>query len=164
MAEDTIRIDVLLHELGKSMLEAQGQINAEVLGIPPGPEGLRTSVTISETEIDVKMVFEEDSSGVNIRPVSAGAARLADLDPGVLSSIRARLIAVPDEEVRPPVRKRRDVLDEVVSRPDIDRLRNIFGELRFEATYVSPARRWIVDVKEPKGETLRSIQIPDVSN
>ncbi|MCH8338393.1 MAG: hypothetical protein IH858_06065 [Chloroflexi bacterium] len=147
MKVDTVRIDALLRELGKSMLEAQTQINRDVTDRRPGPEGLRIGVTISETEIDVKMVFEDDSSGGAIRLVSAGAARLADLDPGVLSSIRARLLAVPEEEVRPPVRKMADVVDEVFARRDVRRLRNIFGELLAETAYVSAAGRWIVDIK-----------------
>lgn len=163
MAEDAIRVDALLGEIGRSMLEAQAKINTEALELPPGPEGLRTGVAISETEIDVKMVFEDDGSGVNIRPVAAGAARLADLDPGAFSSIRARLVAVPDEEARPPTRGPADVRREVLSRPDISRLRDIFGRLQVEATYVGATRRWIVDVKEPGGAILRSVQIPDAN-
>lgn len=161
MAKDKIRIDALLSEFGKSMLEAQAQINAEVLERPVGLEGLQTGIAISETEIDLKMVFDEDSSGVNIRPVSAGETRLADLNPGVLSGLRARLVAVPNEETRPPTRKQSEVRDQVLSRPDITRLQDIFGELQVETTYVGAARRWIVDVKEPKGQTLRRIQIDD---
>jgi hypothetical protein len=163
MADDTIRVDVLLRGLGRSMLEAQTQINTDALEQPPGPEGLRTGVAISETEIDVKMVFEDDGTGVNVRPVTAGAARLADLDPGVLSGIRARMVAVPDEEARPPTRSPANVREEVLSRPDIARLQDIFGELQVETTYVGAVQRWVVDVKEPGGAILRSIQIPDAT-
>ncbi len=162
MAKNTIRIDVLLREFGKSMLEAQAQLNATALEHPPDTEGLQIGVAISETEIDVKMIFEEDDSGVNIRLVSAGAARIADLDPGAFSSIHARLVAVPDEEVRPPTRKPPDIRAEVLDRPDIQRLKNIFGALTIETTYVNATGRWLVDVKEPEGMTLRSIQISDV--
>jgi hypothetical protein len=162
MAKNTIRIDVLLSEFGKSMLEAQAQPNAVALEHPPDTEGLQTGVAISETEIDVKMIFEEDDSGVSIRPVSAGVAGIADLDPGVFSSIHARLVAVPDEEVRPPTRKPPDIRAEVFDRPDIQRLKNIFGDLMVETTYVSAAGRWLVDVKEPEGMVLRSIQISDI--
>ncbi|MEQ8753009.1 MAG: hypothetical protein RID09_05735 [Coleofasciculus sp. G1-WW12-02] len=161
MANDKMRIDAFLSEFGKSMIQAQAQINAEVLEHPVGFEGLQTGIAISETEIDLKMVFDEDSSGVNIRPVSAGEARLADLNPGVLSGLRARLVAVPNEEIRPPVRKPSDIREQVLSRPDITRLQDVFGELQVEPTYVGAARRWIVDVKEPRGQTLRSIQISD---
>jgi len=163
MAEDTIRVDVLLRGLGRSMLEAQTQINTDALEQPPGPEGLRTGVAISETEIDVKMVFEDDGTGVNVRPVTAGAARLVDLDPGVLSGIRARLVAVPDEEARPPTRSPADVREEVLSRPDIARLQEIFGALQVETVYVGAVQRWVVDVKEPEGAILRSVQIPDAT-
>lgn len=163
MAEDTIRVDVLLGEIGRSVLEAQTRINADALERPPGPEGLRTGVAIGETEIDVKIVFEDDGSGVNVRPVAAGAARLAELDPGVLSGIRARLVTVPEEEARPPARSTADVREEVLSRPDISRLQGIFGQLQVESTYVGAARRWIVDVKEPGGAILRSIQIQDAT-
>jgi hypothetical protein len=163
MTEDAIRVDVLLRGLGRSILEAQTQINGDMLEQPPGPEGLRTGVAIGETEIDVKMVFEDDGSGVNIRPVTAGAARLAELDPGVLSGIRARLVAVPDEEARPPTRSPADVREEVLSRPDISRLQDVFGQLQVETTYVGAAQRWIVDVKEPGGAILRSVQILDAT-
>lgn len=163
MAEDTIRVDVLLRGVGQSMLEAQTQLNTAALEQPPGPEGLRTGVAISETEIDVKMVFEDDGSGVNVRPVTAGAARLSELDPGVLSGIRARLVAVADEEARPPSRSPADVRQEVLSSPDIIRLQEIFGELQVETTYVGAVQRWIVDVKEPGGAILRSVQITDAN-
>ncbi len=163
MAQDGVPINVFLTEFGRSMVEAQAKLNADTLERPPGPDGMRTTIAISETEIDLKMLFEDDGSGVNIRPVSAGTARLADLNPGVLSGLRARLVAVPNEEVRPPTRKLSDVRDEVLSRPDIRRLREVFGELQVETAYISSARRWIVDVKEPTGQTLRSMQIPDLS-
>ena len=163
MAEDTIRVDVLLGAIGSSILEAQNRINTDALERPPSPEGLRTGVAISETEIDVKMVFEDDGSGVNVRPVTAGATRLADLDPGVLSGIRARLVAVPDEEARPPARSPTDVRQEVLARPDIGRLQDVFGRLQVETTYVGAVRRWIVDVKEPGGAILRSVQISDAT-
>lgn len=161
MAEGAIGVDALLGKIGTSILDAQAQINANAQERTPGPEGLRTGVAISETEIEVKMVFEDDGSGANVRLMSAGAAQLADLDPGALSSIRARLVAVPDEEPRPPTRGSADVREEVFSRPDIDRLRGVFGRLQVETTYVGAAGRWIVDVKEPGGAILRSIQIPD---
>jgi hypothetical protein len=163
MAEDTIRVDLLLRGLGQSMLEAQTQLNTAALEQPPGPEGLRTGVAISETEIDVKMVFEDDGSGVNVRPVTAGATRLAELDPGVLSGIRARLVAVADEEARPPTLSPADVREQVLSNPDITRLQDIFGGLKVETTYVGAVQRWIVDVKEPGGAILRSVQIPDAT-
>jgi len=163
MAEDTIRVDLLLRGLGQSMLEAQTQLNTAALEQPPGPEGLRTGVAISETEIDVKMVFEDDGSGVNVRPVTAGATRLAELDPRVLSGIRARLVAVADEEARPPTLSPADVREQVLSNPDITRLQDIFGGLQVETTYVGAVQRWIVDVKEPGGAILRSVQIPDAT-
>jgi hypothetical protein len=163
MADDAIRVDLLLQGIGQSMLAAQTQLNTDALAQPPGPEGLRTNVAISETEIDVKMVFEDDGSGVNIRPVAAGATQLAELDPGVLSGIRARLVAVADEEARPPTLSANDVREQVLARDDISRLQNIFGGLQVETTYVGSAQRWIVDVKEPGGAILRSIQISDAA-
>ena len=161
MAEGAVRVDALLGELGRSMLDAQAKINADALETPPGPEGLRTGVAISETEIEVKMVFEDGGSGANVRPVTAGASRLAELDPGVLSSVRARLVAVPEEEARPPSRPSEEVREEVLGRPDIGRLKEVFGRLQVETTYVGAGRRWIVDVKEPGGAILRSVQVPD---
>ena len=71
MAEGAVRVDALLGEIGRSMLDAQAKINADALETPPGPEGLRTGVAISETEIEVKMVFEDGGSGANVRPVTA---------------------------------------------------------------------------------------------
>jgi hypothetical protein len=163
MAEDAIRVDLLLQGIGQSMLAAQTQLNTDALAQPPGPEGLRTNVAISETEIDVKMVFEDDGSGVNVRPVAAGATQLAELDPGVLSGIRARLVAVADEEARPPTLNANEVREQVLARDDMTRLQGIFGELQVETTYVGSAQRWIVDVKEPGGAILRSIQISDAA-
>ncbi|MEQ9548260.1 MAG: hypothetical protein RIM23_01380 [Coleofasciculus sp. G3-WIS-01] len=43
MAKDKMRIDAFLSEFGKSMIQAQAQINAEVLEHPVGFEGLTNS-------------------------------------------------------------------------------------------------------------------------
>jgi hypothetical protein len=84
----------------------------------PAPlEGLRTAFAIGETELEVKLIFEETGGATDIRLVSAGKSRLPDLDPGVLSSLKAKILAVPDEEPTAPKRSPTQIRDEVLVRP-----------------------------------------------
>ncbi len=160
MAEQ-MNVTTLLGEFGTAILDAQNTLISRAAE-RVAKSDLRTLVSIGESEIEVKMLFEEASGATAVKPVSAGKSRLADLPSGAFSTLRARFVTVPDETPRPPVRKPSDIRDEVLGRPDLSRLRKIFGELEVRTTYVSAAERWIVDVAEPGGQILRSLQVPDV--
>lgn len=152
----------LLSEFGQSVLRAQTQINAAALEQSAGLNNLQTGLAVSEIEVDLKMVIEDDGDGaVNILPISGDLDKLGSLNAGTLSSIRARFLTVPDEDVRPPARKPSEVKDEVLAKPDVARLKDIFGDLDLDVSYVSGKNRWLVDVKEPSGTTLRSLQLDD---
>lgn len=162
MTSNKINLNDLLSEFGKSMVQAQTQIDAATLEQSAGSRNPQTGIAISELEVDVKMVIDGDNAnGFNIRPVSGDVTQLEKVNPGVFSSVRARLLAVPDEEVRPPVRQPSKIKEEVLARPDVARLQEIFGKLDVDVAYVGAKSRWLVDVKEPAGTTIRSFQIED---
>lgn len=75
--------------------------------------------------------------------------------------MKAKILAVPDEEPTAPKRTPTQIRDEVLVRPDLQRLKGIFGELTVTARFVPGARRWLVDVTEPGGLTVRSVQVSD---
>jgi hypothetical protein len=161
-----VRLESLLQSVGQSLLEAQARIDKAALERSAGPAGLRIGVSISETEVDVKMLFGEDATspeGVLIQPISAALARETRLSEAAVSTLKARLVAVPDEEQRPPVKAPSDVRAEVVGRADVTRLAKILGPLEVRTTYVAGARRWLVDVVEPGGQVVRTIQVEDGS-
>lgn len=165
-AKGSIRLDGLLENVGQSVLDAQVRIDKAALELAAGANGQRTGVAIAETEVEVKLLFDEDPQqpkGVVIRPVSSSLTREAQLDPAVLSTLKARLVAVPDEQQRPPTRRPADVRDDILKRPDLQRLARILGPLEVRTTYVAGARRWLADVVEPGGQTVRSLQVDDVN-
>lgn len=165
-AKSSIRLDGLLQNVGQSILDAQVRIDKATVEQSAGTNGLRTGVAIAETEVEVKLLFDEDPrqpEGVLIRPVSSTLTRETQIDPAVLSTLKARLVAVPDEQQRPPARKPSDVRDDILRRPDLQRLARILGPLEVRTTYVAGARRWLADVVEPGGQTVRSLQVDDVN-
>lgn len=153
-----IKVEDLLGEFGQAIHSAQLRLNRQNQERPSGAAGLPTTLSISETDLEVKMLFEEKQGGAVVRPVSradAGSPAAA------FSTLRAKIVAVADEDVPLPRRTPSDIRDEVVKRPDIARLAKIFGELDVKTTFVPGAARWVVDVAEPSGAVLRSIQVDD---
>ncbi|HBY60854.1 MAG TPA: hypothetical protein DEH78_13610, partial [Solibacterales bacterium] len=122
--------------------------------------GLRTAVSISEAEIEVKMLFSDEGSAA-IQPVRAGQSRLNELNPGILSTLRARLVAVPDEELKPPARKPSEIVDSIRKRADIARLATIVGGVEVDPQFIPSANKWLVDVRDSNGKVLRSLQLSD---
>src|SRR6266404_5111084 len=124
------KLDDLLGAFGTAIVSAQSQILQAAKDSPSPMEGLQTAFTISETEIEVRLIFDEQGGATAVKPVSAGASRLQDLNPGVLSTLRAKLLVVPGEEAAAPKSTPGKVGDQVLKRPDVQRLAEIFGDLR----------------------------------
>lgn len=154
-------VEELLAEFGRSIVEAQGQILKASIENPASVDGARTAFAISETEIEVKLVFEESGGVTAIRPVTTTSGRLNELNPGALSTLRAKILAVPDEEPQRPKRKLADIVKDIAARDDLKRLEKILGPLEVKASFVPAQKRWVVDVVEPGGATVRSLQVPD---
>jgi len=153
-----IKVEDLLGAVGQAIHSAQLRLNRQSQEQPSGSTGLPTTLSISETDLEVKMLFEESADGPVVRPASRANA---DTHAAAFSTLRAKIVAVADEDVRQPQRTPSDVRAEVVNRPDIARLAKIFGNLQVTATFVPNAARWLVDVTEPSGAVLRSIQLED---
>jgi len=158
---DSIRVQNLLSEVGKAVIQAQSEIRKQQLETPAPAGGMRTAVSISEAEIEVKMLFAGDGAAATIQPVSAGQSRLNELNPGILSTLRARVVAVPDEEVKPPLRKPSEIADSIRKRADITRLAKIIGDVEVEPQFIPSANKWLVDVRDSSGKVVRSLQVPD---
>src|SRR4051794_40104041 len=116
------KVEDVLGGFGQAIVAAQNQILKAAQDNPSPLVGLRTAFSISETEIELKLIFDEQGGGTAIKPVSAGSSRLQDLDPGVLSTLRAKILVVPDDEPVVPKTNPRKISDDVLKRPDIRRL------------------------------------------
>lgn len=156
-----VRVEELLGEFGRAIVSAQNQILRAALEKPSPLEGIRTVFSITETELEVKLVFEEDAGATVIRPVTASMSRSQGLEAGVLSTLKAKILVVPDESPKAPNRKPSEIEKEVRQRADLQRLQRVFGSLEVKTEFVPSANRWIVDVVEPGGLTVRSLQIAD---
>ncbi len=151
----------LLGEFGKAIVGAQNQILRAALDQPAPLEGMRTAFSITETELEVKLVFEEDAGTTVVRPVTASMSRSQGFNSGAVSTLKARILVVPDESPKAPTQRPSDIEKEVRQRPDLQRLQRVFGSLEVKTEFVPSANRWIVDVVEPGGLTVRSLQIAD---
>lgn len=157
-----MNLQSLLSGFGESVLQAQTQINTSTLEQSAGGNNLQTNLAVAEIEVDLKMMVEEDEDGkVNIVPISGDVDKVGALNAGALSSIKAKFVTVPDEEVRSPTLKVSEVKAMALEQPRVDRLKDIFGDLQVDVAYVAGKKRWLVDIKEPSGTTLRSIQFDD---
>jgi hypothetical protein len=157
----TLGVDELLAEFGRALVTAQNSIHKAALESPSPATELRTAFSISETEIEVKLAFEEDGGIVAMRPVTATQSRAQGFDAGALSTLRAKILAVPDETPKSPTRKPSDIVRDIKQRPDLQRLQRVFGDLDVKADFVPSAGLWLVDVVEPGGLTVRSLRVAD---
>jgi hypothetical protein len=155
------RVEEVLGAFGEAVVAAQGQIRRAARERSAPIDGARVTFSITETELELKLVFEETGGPMAIRPVAVGASRLQRLDPGVLSTLRAKLLVVPDEDAPTPRTSSDKIRDDVLKRPDVQRLQRIFEGLTVVANYVPAVQRWLVDIAAPGGLTLRSLQIDD---
>jgi len=157
----TLGVDELLAEFGRALVTAQNNIHKAALESPSPAAELRTSFTISETEIEVKLAFDNQKGAVAIRPITATESRAQGFDAGALSTLKAKILAVPDESPKVPTRKPSDIIGEVKKRPDLQRLERVLGTLDVRANFVPSASVWLVDVVEPNGLTVRNLQVAD---
>lgn len=155
------KVEDVLVGFGEAIVAAQSRILKTAQQNPSPLDGLRTAFSISETELELKLIFDEQGGVTSIKPVSAGASRLQDLDPGVLSTLKAKILVVPDDAPAAPKTNPAKISGDVLKRPDIQRLAAVFGDLTVTTSFVPSARRWIVDVVEPGGLMLRSLQMDD---
>lgn len=155
------KVEDVLVGFGEAIVAAQGRILKTAQENPSPLDGSRTAFSIIETELELKLIFDEQGGTTGIKPVSAGASRLQDINPGVLSTLKAKIFVVPDDSPATPKSNPGKIKGDVLNRPDIKRLAAGFGDLTVTTNFVPSAQRWIVDVVEPGGLTLRSLQIDD---
>jgi hypothetical protein len=155
------KVEDVLVGFGEAIVAAQGRILKAAKDAPSQVDGLHTAFSISETEVELKLLFDEQGGVTAIKPVSSGASRMQDMNPGVLSTLKAKILVVPDEAPAATNKTPGKIRDDVLKRPDIQRLAGIFGDLAVTTSFVPSAHRWIVDVVEPAGLVLRSLTIDD---
>jgi len=148
-----------LEAAGRSLSGAQGELVGDELGAPG-------AVAIAEAELEVKATVEDAGAGkLGLRPVSSRDAREADIDPGLLSTLRIRYVAMADDTLAAPAerptRTANGVIEEVSGREDVKALDRILGGLEFEATFVPASADWLVTAKDPKNRIVRQVVVGD---
>ena len=147
-----------LEAAGRSLADAQGALTGEVLVQRP-------ALAISDAELDVKAALGTNPDGtVSLQTLSATDLRRGGIDPALLSSVRVRYVAVAGDLAvagAGPTRTPDEVIDTVRGRPDLERLREILGDVRLEAEFVPESRRWLVTARDPDGRLVRELVLPD---
>lgn len=158
MAETAADLTGFLEAAGRSLADAQGALSGELVDLP-------TAVAISEAELEVKATVDRSAGGVVLQPVSTETALKGGITPGVLSTLRIRYVAVPEDTLTPPslrpVRAPDSVIGEVRKREDVVALDTILGGLTFEAVFVPTTKRWLVTARDPENRLVREVVVPD---
>jgi hypothetical protein len=143
---------------GHSLVSAQSDLAGEALGVP-------AAVAIAEAELEVKATVGKGPEGeMTLQPISNKEAREAQIDPGLLSTLRVRYVAVTEDSLAQadrPRRKAEAVIAEVSKRDDVAALDQIVEGLSYEATFVSSARHWLVTAHDPQDQVVRVVTVAD---
>lgn len=150
-------LGVFLEEAGKSLWEAQRALSPEQGAFSAG-------MAISEVNLEIKTAVQPTAKGgFALQPISRQALT-SGLDAAAISTLRVHYVAVAQEAEgggAPPSKSRSDIIDGVKKRDDVVRLAKILGNLEVEPVYVASSRKWLVNVTDPAGHTVREIVIPD---
>jgi hypothetical protein len=154
-------LKAFLEAAGRSLADAQGSLVGGAADIP-------AMVAISDAELEVKALVETRTDGkLALKPVSSQEALTGKIDPGALSTVKIRYVAVTDDTLsgpaQRPTRSADSVIAEVKRREDVASLGRILGTLKFEATFVPARRRWIVTATDPAGRVVREVLIADAA-
>jgi len=148
-----------LEAAGRSLADAQGALAGEVVDVP-------TAVAISEAELEVRATLQRGAEGaIALQPISSADVAKGGIEPGLLSTVRIRYVAVAEDTVvapsARPVKTADDVIAEVKGRPDVAKLDEILGGLTFDTVFVPVSRRWLVTAKDPQDRLVREVVVPD---
>jgi len=129
-----------------------------------GPLGeVPTSMALSEAELEVKATLSTGADGkVGLQPISAAQIAKGTLPVGLVSTVRVRYVPVAlDTPVGAPGKQPVAVVSEVRGRDDVKRLEKIFGELRYDATFVPGRASWLVEARDLGGRSVRQLLVAD---
>jgi hypothetical protein len=158
LASSETELAGFLEAAGRSFADAQG-------GLVGGGPGTPGAVAIAEAELEVKATLESAGAGsLSLRPVSGKDAREAGIEPGLLSTLRIRYVALPEEASSAgelPKRTPERVIAEVGRREDVVALDKILGGLELDATFLPVAASWLVQARDPQQRVVRTVLVPD---
>jgi hypothetical protein len=146
-----------LQEAGRSLGEAQGALVSADAGVPQ-------TMAISEAELEVKAGLASDGGRLRLETISTAEIRKGGLEPGLLSTIRIRYVAVAVDTApggAAPARTVPEVIDDVKARPDVVAIDRILGGLRYEAAFLAPAGRWVVTAFDSSDRIVREVVVVD---
>jgi len=164
MADGETQLESFLGAAGRSLNEAQRQLtgSAQSLGEP-------TAMAITEVDLEVKVTFESsERDEVTLRPITISEVRSEEVKAEVVSTLRVRYIAVPEEEpsnsLELSARSEEDVIQEVRQREDVSSLEHILGGLEFNAVFVPATRSWVVKATDRRHRVVREVTVPDAEH
>lgn len=155
-----IDLGAFLESAGQSFSEAQK-------ALVPGLE-VPVNMMLSNAELELKVAVGSDAKGrVSIRPISSKDLTRGGIDPGMLSTLRISFVSTI-AEVRPttvsaatPKRKLNEVISEVRTRLNLDRMEKTEGKLEVKPSFVAEKNRWLVTVEDAKGKVLNEMVLSD---
>jgi hypothetical protein len=147
-----------LEEAGRSLGAAQDALVGSSLEVP-------TQVAISSAELEIKAGFTRAANGaLQVQPVSVADIVGSKLEVGAISTLKVQFVAIAEDAQLPgpaPVRKADDVIKTVRGRADVAALVKILDDVRFEAVFVPPTRRWLVRATDAQNRVVREVLVPD---
>jgi hypothetical protein len=152
-----VDLEKFLAATGNSLSAAQGSLTD---GLDMSP-----NLVVSEAQLEVKAALNSDSEGrLAVQTISSKDISQGGIDPGLVSTMQINFLATPGEpqaEAAKPKKSPADVVKEVSKKNDVAALEKILGGLKYDATFVSDKKRWLVTVRDPKGRLVRESILDD---
>jgi hypothetical protein len=155
-----IELGAFLESAGQSFSEAQKAL-IPGLAVP-------VNMMLSNAELELKVAVSSDAKGrVAIRPISSKDLTRGGIDPGMLSTLRINFVSTIGELTQTtagavtPKRTFNDVINEVRTKLNLDKVEKTEGEMRVKPSYVADKGRWLVTVEDSKGKVLNEMVLSD---
>mgnify|MGYP001565960296 FL=1 len=155
-----IDLGAFLESAGQSFSEAQ---KALVPGL-----GASVNMMLSNAELELKVAVNSDEKGrVTIKPISSKDLTRGGINAAMLSTLRISFVSTVGE-IKPstnvaaaPKRKLNDIINEVRTKLNLDKLEKTEGKLAVKPSFVTEKNRWLVTVEDTKGKVINEMVLPD---
>lgn len=156
MAEEALDLGAFVEAAGAGLADAQGSI--------AGAELATTAMAVSEARLEARVALDVGPTGA-VRVQTLDRHRLQSLGSGAgaLSTVTVDFVALtaaPERATQPAVGRDR-AIEIVAKRPDVTRLAEVLGPLRFDAVLVPDRPAWLVTATDDDGRLVRQAVITE---
>lgn len=144
-----------------------------------------TGMTLASADLEIKAAVHSQNGQLSIATLSSADVLQSDVNPDLLSTVRLSFVATAvdrgglpgvvqagaEEKPAPPegepeigtgtVLTEGEVHSRALAREDVQQLQQILGTLEVHSAFVPAFRRWLVQVRDWRGQVVRELVLPD---